>query len=106
MLRSLAAGLVLLPPLLPGIAEAQRKPVALERKLVRGVTDLAQDWWKARPPTRFVEWDARVRAELEARARALGSIPDGELEPLVELLWRAAKKYGQQLEREEGKAHW
>src|SRR5215207_8851261 len=50
---------------LAGRAHAQKKAAALERKLTKAATALAEDWWQARPPTRFEEWDEAVRAELE-----------------------------------------
>jgi dienelactone hydrolase len=86
-----------------GVAEGQKKPPALDRKLAKSATALAEDWWKARPPTRFVEWDATARAALEARARALGVIPEGTQASLVELLWGAAKKHTPKPSLEKGK---
>ncbi|MSR63694.1 MAG: hypothetical protein EXS08_14800 [Planctomycetes bacterium] len=93
----LVAGLVALS------AGAQKKPAPLERKLAKDLGELAADWFRARPPTRFVEWDAKVRAELEARARKLGSIPEGSEALVVELLWAAAKKASAKPKLEKGK---
>ena len=70
----------------------QKKGAPLERKLAKDLADLAEDWFEARPPTRFQDWDAAARAGLETRARALGAIPEGSLETVVEVLWNAAKK--------------
>ena len=72
-----------------GLARAQQKP-ALDKK---GLTALAEEWWKARPPSRFQDWDPKVRSDLEARARALGPIPEGALDQVVELLWASARKH-------------
>jgi dienelactone hydrolase len=74
------------------LADAQKKGAPLDKKLAKELGVLADDWWHARPPTRFGDWDASVRAPLEARARALGAIPEGSLAQVVELLWSAAKK--------------
>ncbi|NOT30640.1 MAG: hypothetical protein HOP15_09365 [Planctomycetes bacterium] len=91
--RSTIARGLLAAVLLTGLAHAQKKPPPLDRTLVKGVTALAEDWWKARPANRFLEWDASARAKLEERARALGMLPEGAREQMVELLWAAAKKH-------------
>jgi len=82
----LVAALLVLAP------SAQKKPAPLERKLAKELGELAADWFHARPPTHFVEWDAKARAELEARAKKLGALPEGAEAQVVELLWAAAKK--------------
>jgi dienelactone hydrolase len=96
-----ALALLVLTPL--ASPQGSRKPAPLERKLAKELTALAEDWWKARPPTRFVEWDAGVRSALEARARALGAIPEGSMPQVVELLWAAAKKASPKPAIEKGK---
>lgn len=73
-------------------ARAQNKPVTLDRKLSKPLTELADAWWKARPPTYFREWDAALRTQLEARGKQVGAIPEGALAAVVELLWASAKK--------------
>ncbi|MEQ1891691.1 MAG: alpha/beta hydrolase-fold protein [Planctomycetota bacterium] len=88
---------------LAGFASAQKKPAPLERKLAKELGELATDWWKARPPTRFVDWDAKTRAELEARARKLGPLPEGALASAVELLWTSAKKTAPKPRLDKGK---
>ncbi len=65
-----------------------------DRRRQKAATELATRWWKARPKTRFVEWDATVRAELAAEAEAFGLIPEGKLEDVVKALWKPVKKYG------------
>ncbi|MHC5010047.1 MAG: hypothetical protein ACYTG6_03735, partial [Planctomycetota bacterium] len=59
----------------------------------RAIQDLASRWFAARPPTRFERWDPEVRRSLLAEARALGEIPEGSLEAVRDLLWKAVKKY-------------
>ncbi len=104
MLRLLFIASVLLSVLLLVVgASTQKKPAGLDHKLTKDFTALSQDWWKARPPTRFVEWDRKVRTELEARAKALGPIPEGALPAVVELLWTSAKKFSPKPAIENGK---
>src|SRR5262245_19144601 len=64
---------------------------ALDRKAIES---LAAAWWKARPKTKFADWDPKVRADREARAKALGPIPEGGLEEVRDVCWRALKKDG------------
>ena len=82
---------------------AQGRQPALPRTLQKELTALAEDWWKSRPPTRFVEWDPARRSDLEARARALGPIPEGTLAQVVDLLWASAKKHTPKIEPKKGK---
>lgn len=89
--------------LLGAVTFAQSKPVALERELAKKISTLADVWWKARPPTRFVEWDRAARAQIEAQARALGVIPEGSLDAVVALLRANSKKLGPQAESAKGK---
>ncbi len=71
---------------------ASRKPAALEPALAKKIAMLADHWWKARPPTRFVEWDPKARADLEKEARAIGAIPEGSMSSVVDILWKPGKK--------------
>jgi len=80
-----------------------QKPPQLERELAKRVTTLAEDWWKARPPTRFEEWDRSRRTALEKRAKELGALPEGTLPSAVELIWTAAKKVSSKPEMAKGK---
>ncbi len=76
----------------PAGIQAPSKPVPLDPALAKKVSVLAEHWWKARPPTRFVEWDPAARAELEKEARAIGTIPEGTTAAVVDLLWAPGKK--------------
>jgi len=67
---------------------------SLDRAAKKAIAALATDWWKARPTTRFTEWDATKRSELVARAKAIGAIPEGTLEKVVALLWKPVSKHG------------
>lgn len=82
-----AAGLCLVP----GRGVLAQSPPKAELPKAK-ITDLATKWWKSRPPTRFQEWDPKTRADLEAAARELGSIPEGSLADVVQLLWQPGKK--------------
>lgn len=84
-------------------AGAQKQAALIEKGLARKITALAEAWWKARPPTRFVEWDAKARADLEKQARELGKIPEGSLAEVVDLLWAPSKKLGPQGDVGKGK---
>lgn len=84
----------LLVAALAGAAQAQSKPPALDKTFAKKISALGERWWKARPRTRFVEWDPKQRAALEAEARALGEIPEGTMAAVVDLLWANAKKLG------------
>lgn len=68
-------------------APAPAGPV-LDRKAVAA---LGAAWAKARPKTKFEAWDPAVRADLRARAAALGPIPEGAWTEVRDLLWKALK---------------
>ena len=72
-------------------AAAAPSPAAdrLDRKAIETV---AAAWWKARPKSRFEEWDPLVRKDLVAKAKAIGPVPEGSLEELRDLLWRLLRK--------------
>ncbi len=81
---------------------AQRKPY-LDASTRRAVTKVAEQWWQARPATRFDEWD---RAELQTiltAARAV-QLESGKLEPTIEAIWKAAKKNAPRHGGKKGKA--
>jgi dienelactone hydrolase len=79
---------------LGGRSTAQHMSAPLDKDLSKKMATLAEHWWKARPPTRFVDWDRSARAAIESEARAIGKIPDGALDEVVSLLWADAKKLG------------
>src|SRR5262245_50817750 len=97
------ARLALAACLLAGLAGAQKQPAPLERALAKNLQTLADEWFKARPPTRFADWNQETRAALEKKARALGPLPEGALDTVVELLWTAAKKDAPKIEIAKGK---
>lgn len=92
--RSLALHVTSLFVLLASPLAAQEKSASLDKALAKKISALGEHWWKARPPTRFVEWDATARAAIESEARAIGPIPEGSMHAIVELLWASAKKLG------------
>jgi len=67
-------------------------PAPRDRAFEAALTALAEDWFEARPATRFEDWDPAVRGPLEERARALGALPDGQFERAVEILFETAQK--------------
>lgn len=79
---------------LPAGAAADDPPVDWSRKRKKAVTELATRWLQERPRTRFEDWEADRRAELEAEARAFGPIPEGAREEAVELIWKPVEKHG------------
>lgn len=94
-MRSIAA-LILAPAALFALgspAPAQKpRPPALEKQQKAQIADLAARWWKARPQTRFEDWNHLERDALEKEARALGEIPEGTSSEVIDLVWQAAKK--------------
>lgn len=68
----------------------------------RAIEALAQKWWKARPKTKFVEWDWKVRAGLSEEAKRLGPIPEGSMGEVVDVLWRALRRDGPRAEGRKG----
>ncbi|MFG0318651.1 MAG: hypothetical protein ACF8XB_15360 [Planctomycetota bacterium JB042] len=76
----------------------------------RAIERFAERWFEARPPTRFADWDEARRAELLDEAAQV-AVPEGALEDVVELLWKAARKHGPRTRNDEfetpfGKASW
>lgn len=53
---------------------------------------LATAFARARPKTKFAAWDPAVRADLLAKAKALGPIPEGALAEVRDVLWRAMRR--------------
>lgn len=76
MVAALALLLALAPP----------DPARIEAFAVR--------WWKARPKTKFEEWDPAVRESLLAEARGFGAIPEGSLGAVQGALWKPLRKHG------------
>ncbi len=66
----------------------------IDAKTAQAMEALSVRWWKARPKTKFQEWDAKAREALLAEARALGPIPEGSLEEVRDLLWKGLRKNG------------
>jgi hypothetical protein len=69
-----------------------RAAAPAERFDRKAVEALAAKWWKARPKTKFVDWDARTRKDLLAEARALGPIPEGAREEVRDVLWKSLER--------------
>jgi dienelactone hydrolase len=85
LLVAVAAGLLLCEP----------RAAPAETKLdAKRIQDLAARWFKARPKTCFEEWDPAVRAALLKEAVEIGEIPEGSLETVKDLLWKAVRKHG------------
>ena len=72
---------------------AQETPVGWDNKRKKEVGAFADRWWKARPKTRFVDWDPELRAALTAETKAIGGIAEGALDETVDLLWKALRRH-------------
>lgn len=70
---------------------------AAEKVDRKAVTSLAEDWFDARPKTAFEDWDHARRKQLVARAVALGELPEGSLDEVVETIWKAVRKRARKL---------
>ena len=64
---------------------------------------LALAWAKARPKTKFEAWDPKARADLVARATALGALPEGALDATRDVFFRALRKEWKSFPKTEGK---
>ena len=72
--------------------------IKLDRKTLQA---LGARWMQARPKTYFASWDPAVRAQLLEEARALGEPPEGALDEIVAVLWKAVKRDGPQARKDE-----
>ncbi|MDJ0521598.1 MAG: dienelactone hydrolase family protein [Planctomycetota bacterium] len=81
-------------------AEAKPKKVKLDKKKIQA---LATKWMQARPKTHFERWDRKVRQQLLDEAKALGPIPEGSRQQVVELMWKAVEKHGPRAKKIDGK---
>jgi hypothetical protein len=90
-LRTSIAALALLVGLAGREPSAGAAPPTLDRKAIEA---LGVRWWKARPKTKFDEWDWKVRLGLLEEAKALGPIPEGSLDEVRDLLWKGVRKHG------------
>jgi Dienelactone hydrolase family len=95
------AGLVfaILLVTLSSLALAQDDAPTWDRARAKKAEELATRWWRARPVTKFTEWDAKVRAALRDEAKAFGAIPEGKRKEIVEALWKPVKKHGPRLRK-------
>ncbi len=78
--------------LLLGLVLGPARPAGAAGPDPKALESLATAWAKARPRTKFEAWDPKVRAELAARARALGAIEEGSLEAVRDVFWKALRK--------------
>ena len=106
ILASLLAALLLVGPAPADVAAGPK--VKLDKKKIQ---DLATRWMKARPATYFETWDRQARETLLAEAKAMGEPPEGALDDIVELMWKAVKKHGPRAKKDEfespyGRAWW
>ncbi len=58
------------------------------------IHQIAQAFWKARPKTAFEEWPAAERAQLMAKCKEFGPLPEGSLGDVVQILWSQAARLG------------
>lgn len=95
-MRALLAPLLLAAALPPQGAAPKGAPLdAAQRKAVE---KLADDWFAARPADAFGDFDAKIRGDLLARAKALDPVPAASEKELRAILWKAARKHGARLD--------
>ncbi len=71
----------------------------------RELEELGEQFWKSRPKTRFESWDAAERAAVRKAAEAIQfDLEDGQLDDVVEALWKPSKKFGPRARMSRGKA--
>jgi pimeloyl-ACP methyl ester carboxylesterase len=91
----------------PSVARAAPPEPKVDSKAIEA---LGRRWFEARPRTRFEEWDPTKRDALLAEAKALGAIPEGSLDAVRDVLWKAARKHGltakESIDTPYGKATW
>lgn len=75
-------------------AYSQEQQLALDKSGKSQIAALAERFWRARPETQFIEWDAAKRREILAAAEALGTVPEGKLDDIVALLWKPISEFG------------
>jgi len=75
-------------------ASAQEEQISLNKSGQAKITELAERFWRARPETQFIEWDAVERGEILAAGEAFGALPEGKLDDIVALLWHPVSEFG------------
>lgn len=58
------------------------------------IAAFAEKWWKARPPTKFDDWNPDEKKALVDEAKAFGAIPEGAMAEVVQILWKPSQKLG------------
>jgi predicted esterase len=84
----------------PVTAPLEAKP-RLPAKTARKLQELAKRWFQARPKTKFEAWDRAKREGLLAAAAALGEMPEGTREAVIDILWKSVRKYGPRAPKDE-----
>ncbi len=92
-----ALGLLGLALLLGG---PQRPLAAAEKLDTKRIAELAGRWFAARPKTCFQEWDQALRAKLVKEAEGFGPLPEGSLNAVRDLLWKAVRKHAPNVKEE------
>ncbi len=93
------------------VVASPRPSAAAPRLDKRAIQKVAKAWAEARPWTRFERWDPAAWTEIHASAEAIGEVPEGSFDAVVDLLWKAARKAAPKLAKSEietpyGKAEW
>lgn len=87
----LAALLATLVVAAPSVAAPQDDADGWDRRQERALEQLAEDWFEARPVSRFEAWDPEARAALMERVRSFDALPTGALDATVAVLLEAAQ---------------
>ncbi|MHC4953678.1 MAG: dienelactone hydrolase family protein [Planctomycetota bacterium] len=66
----------------------------LDRKTQKKIEAFGVKWWKARPKNKFHDWNSADRARLLEEADGIGTLPEGSLPLVRDLLWKSLKKNG------------
>jgi len=66
----------------------------LDSSTLKKMEEFGAKWWKARPKTKFQDWDPTVRAALLEEARAFGPLPEDSLAEARDAFRKTLKKYG------------
>lgn len=71
----------------------------LPKSTRKAVDELAERFWRARPATRFEDWDPQARTDILAAAAAV-DVPEGAFAELVAAVWEPVMEFGPGVSKE------